>query len=171
MTKLQTLRPLLIGVAGACAVLALGLSKDVRAVAAALVTVTNTSANPVPVTNVDDQILHAFGTRVFPNVRDPVTITVPANKRLVINSITGFNNGNGSAIDLEVGVVSGGAGSALRIPFGAPQSASALRFLLNQNVLLVADPGSTVYFYIDDSDYNDYAGINIDVHGYYASAS
>ncbi|MEP6501800.1 MAG: hypothetical protein ABJD97_00590 [Betaproteobacteria bacterium] len=151
--------------------LALGLSQQVHAVAAALVSVTNTAANPVPVTTVDDRVAHAFGTRVFPSVNLPATLIVPAGKRLIITSISGFNNGNGSASDLEVGVVFGGAGVAQRLPFGAPQSGTALRYLLNENVFLVADPGTTVYFFINDSDPNDFAGINIDVHGYFASAT
>jgi len=171
MTRVQTLRPYLIGAVGACAVLALGLSQQVHAVAAALVSITNTSANPVPVTSVDDRVAHAFGTRVYPNVRAYASLTVPAGKRMIITDVSGFNNGNGSASDLEVGVVSGGASTARRIPFGAPQSATALRYLLNENLFLVADPGTTVYFFINDSDYNDSAGVNIDVHGYYASAS
>ncbi len=171
MTRVQALRPYLIGAAGACAVLALGLSQQVHAVAAALVSVTNTSSNPVPVTTVDDRVAHAFGTRVYPNVRAYASLVVPAGKRLVIDGVSGFNNGNGSASDLEIGVMSGGAGIAQRLPFGAPQSATALRYLLNENVFLVADPGSTVYFFINDADYNDSAGINIDVHGYYVAAS
>jgi hypothetical protein len=171
MTRLQLIRPYLIGAVGACAVLALGLSQEVHAVAAALVSVTNTSANPVPVTSVDDRVAHAFGTRVFPNVNAPAMITVPAGRRLVIESVTGFNNGNGSALDVEVSVTSGGVGTALRVPFGAPQVAGGLRYLLNQNVFLVAEPGTTVYFFINDTDNNDHAGINIDVHGYYASVN
>jgi hypothetical protein len=161
----------LIGVASACAVLALGLSPQVHAVASALVTVVNTSANPVAVASIDDRVAHPFGQRVFPNVRAYATIAVPAGKRLVITGVSGFNNGNGSASDLEVDVVSGGVGNAQRIPFGAAASATALHYLMNENVFLVADPGSTVYFFIDDSNFDDSAGVNIDVHGYYASAS
>jgi hypothetical protein len=171
MTTIKSLRPVLIGVGAACAVLAIGLSPTVHAVNAAYVLVTNTMANPVPVTSVDDRVAHPFGQRVFPNVRSFATLTVPAGKRLVIDSVSGFNNGNGSAMDLEVDIVSDGVGNAQRIPFGAPQSATALRYLSNENVRLVADPGSTVYFFIDDADFNDSAGINIDVHGYYVSAS
>jgi len=171
MTRLQTLRPYLIGVAIACAVFALGLSQPVHAVVAALVSITNTSANPVPVTSVDDRVTNAFGMRVYPNVRNYASFSVPAGKRLVISGISGFNNGNGSVTDVEVFVISNGNGSAQRLPFGAPQSSTALRYLLNENVFLVADPGTTVYFFINDNDFNDSAGINIDVHGYYASAS
>ncbi len=171
MTRVQSFRPYLIGIASACAVLAVGLSSEVHAVASALVTVVNTSANPIPVTHVDDRVTQAVGFRTFPNVRTSSTYVVPAGKRFVITSVSGFNNGNGSASDLEVDVVSNGTGNAQRIPFGAAQSATSLRYLLNENVFLVADPGSTVYFSIDDSDFNDSAGINIDVHGYLAAAS
>ena len=171
MKRVQSIRPYLIGIAGACAVLALGLSREVHAVASALVTVVNTSANPIPVTHVDERVTQAFGFRTFPNVRSSSTVTVPAGKRMVITSVSGFNNGNGSASDLEVDLISSGVGNAQRIAFATSQSASALRYLANENVFLVADPGTTVYFFISDSDFNDSAGINIDVHGYYTSAS
>ena len=171
MTRVHSFRPYLIGAASACAVLALGLSREVHAVASALVTVVNTSANPIPVTHVDDRVAQPFGFRTFPNVRTFSTVAVPAGKRMVITSVTGFNNGNGSASDVEVDLVTNGAGNAQRIAFATPQSASALRYLANENVFLVADPGTTVFFIISDSDFNDSAGINIDVHGYYVSAS
>ncbi len=171
MTSLQTMRPYLIGAAGACAALALGLSQPVHAVAAALVSVTNTSANPVPVASVDERVTRPFGTRIYPNVRAYASITVPADKRLVITNVSGFNNGNGSLSDIEVGVTSAGTGTAQRFPFGAPQSGTALRYVTSQNVFLVADAGSTVYFFANDSDFNDSAGVNIDVKGYYTAAN
>jgi len=171
MTRVQSFRPYLIGIASACAVLAVGLSREVHAVASALVTVVNTSANPIPVTHVDDRVTQPVGFRTYPNVRSYSSYVVPAGKRFVITSLSGFNNGNGSASDLELAVVSNGASNAQRVPFGAPQSATSLRYLLNENVFLVADPGSTVYFFINDSDYNDSAGVNIDVHGYLVAAS
>ena len=171
MTRVQSFRPYLIGIASACAVLAVGLSREVHAVASALVTIVNTSANPVPVAAVDDRVTQAFGFRTFPNVRAFSTVVVPAGKRMVITGISGFNNGNGSASDLEVDLVSSGQGNAHRISFAAPQSSTSLRYLSNSNVFLVADPGTTVYFFISDSDFNDSAGINIDVHGYYVAAS
>jgi hypothetical protein len=170
MTRVQSFRPYLIGIASACVVLAIGLSRPVQAVASALVTVVNTSANPVAVASVDDRVTQAFGFRTFPNVRQYSSVTVPAGKRMVITSITGFAYG-GTETDLEVGVVTNGTGNAQRVPFAAPQSATALHYLSDENMFVVADPGSTVYFFIDDSDYNDGAGINIDVHGYYTSAS
>jgi hypothetical protein len=171
MTKLQTMRPYLAGAVGACAVLALGLSQQVHAVAAALVSVTNTSANPVPVSSVDERVTRAFGTRTFPNARQYSSFTVPADKRLVITSVTGFNNGNGSLSDIEVSVTSGGTGMAQRFAFGAQQSVNALRYLQNENTFLVADAGSTVYFFANDADLNDSAGVNVDVKGYYTAAN
>ena len=171
MKRVSSVRPILIGVASACAVLAIGLSRPVQAVASALVTVVNTSANPVPVTSVDDRTAQAFGQRVFPSVHGTASIVVPAGKRLVITGVTGFNNGNGSISDLEVDLFSSGQINATRIPFGTTASTTFLRFLQNYNVYMVADPGTTVYFFIDDSDPNDFAGVNIDVHGYWTSAS
>ena len=141
-----------------------------QAVASALVTVTNTSANPVPVAGIDDRTAQAFGTRLFPSVRNYATIAVPAGKRLVITGVTGFNNGNGSIGDLEVDMTSNGMGNATRIPFNPTASTNFLRFLQNYNVFMVADPGSTVYLFIDDADINDTAGVNIDLHGYWTSA-
>ncbi len=168
--RAPSLRPVLIGIASACAVLALGLSREVHAVASALVTVVNTGANPVPVSSVDDRAAHAYGQRVFPSVHGTASIVVPADKRLVITEVTGFNNGDGSISDLEVDLISGGQVNATRIPFGTTASSTFLRFLQNYNVTMVADPGTTVYFFIDDANPSDFAGVNIDVHGYWAPA-
>ena len=137
--------------------------------AAALVSVTNTFSNPVPTRASDNPAFQAWGARVFPNVRAYASLVVPAGKYLVMNDITGFHNGT-TAIDLEVVVQSNGVGSAKRIPFDNT-STNGLRFLRVGPSFIVADPGSTVYFFIDDADYNDSAGINIDVHGYYVAAN
>jgi len=153
-------------IALASVVVLLGLTREVQAVAAAWVTVTNTTANPVAVTPVDNAVLNPFGQRVFPNVRQPDTITVPAGKKLVITGVSGFNNSNGSAYALEIGVTSNGQSSALAIPFNTTPS-GYWRYLSTQPVFMVADPGTTVNFFIDDSDHNDFAGVNIDVRGYY----
>jgi hypothetical protein len=156
-----------IGAAGATLVGGMFLSADVRAVAAALVNVTNTAANPVPTRSTD--ILNVFATRVFPNARAPATFAVPAGKYLVITSVTGFNNG-GLASDLEVEAVANGAGYATRLPFHRPQS-NGIWYLENfANGQLVADPGSTVYFFINGPT-SDFSGINIDVRGYYVPAT
>lgn len=171
MKRVQSLRPYLIGIASACAVLAVGLSREVHAVASALVTVVNTSANPVPVAAVDDRVAHPFGTRVFPSVRNYAQIAVPADKRLVITGVSGFNNGNGSVADLEIDAVSSGEGNATRIAFGSAVGPTFLRYLPATPINMVGDPGTTVYFFIGDSDANDTAGINIDVHGYWAAAN
>ena len=171
MKRVQSFRPVLIGIASACAVLAIGLSRPVQAVASALVTVTNTSANPVPVSPIEDRTSQAFGQRVFPSVHNYAMIAVPAGKRLVITGVTGFNNGDGSISDLEVDATTNGQGNATRIPFQTTASSTFLRFLQNYNVYMVADPGSTVYVFIDDSNQNDFAGVNIDIHGYWVNAS
>jgi len=169
MTRLQTMRPYLIGATCVCAVVALGLSQQAHAIAAAFVSVTNTSANPVPITAVDERVTRAYGTRVFPDVRAYKSITVPADKRLIITSVTGFNNGNGSLSDIEVVVTANGTGMAQRFPFGGPQSSTSIRYLQSQSAFLVADAGSTVYFFANDSDFNDSAGVNVDVKGYYTA--
>jgi len=171
MTRVQSFRPYLIGIASACAVLAIGLSRPVHAVASALVTVVNTASNPVPVSPIEDRTTQAFGQRVFPSVHNYASIAVPAGKRLVITGVTGFNNGDGSISDLEVDMTSNGQGNATRIPFQTTASSTFLRFLQNYNVFMVADPGSTVYVFIDDSNANDFAGVNIDLHGYWTSAN
>ena len=168
--RVQSLRPVLIGVASACAVLALGLSREVHAVASALVTVVNTSANPVPVASIDDRAAHPFGTRVFPSVSNYATIVVPADKRLVLTGVSGFNNGNGSVADLEIDAVSNGQSNATRIAFGTAVGPTFLRYLPSTQLSMVADPGTTVYFFIGDSNSSDTAGVNIDVHGYWAPA-
>ena len=168
---LRPLGPLVIGVASACAVLALGLFPAVHAVSAALVTVVSTSANPVAVASVDPRVAQSFNTRVYPSVYSSDTITVPAGKKLVITGVTGYNNGNGTLSDIEVDVRSNGVGTAQRIPFVTPQSPSALRFLAAYEVFMVADAGSTIYLFADDSNPQDFAGVNIDVRGYYVPAN
>jgi len=163
MSKLQVLRPYLLGALGLAPVIAI-VSPEVRSAAAALVLVTNTSANPVPTKAADNAAFTAWGTRLFPNVRNYASFTVPAGKYLVINDISGFNNGT-TAQDMTIYVTSNGASLAKAIPF--TQQSRGLWYLDNSPVFLVADPGSTVYATINDSNLNDGAGINIDIHGYY----
>lgn len=168
MPQLRSFKPLMIGVASAGAVLALGLTPAVHAVTSALVTVVNTAANPVAVASVDPRVAQPFAARVYPNVYSYDSIDVPAGKKLVITSVTGFNNGNGSISDVEIGAAGSGA---QRIPFMAPSTPTSLRYLASQNVFLVADAGSTVYLAVSDSNPADYAGVNIDVRGYYVPAN
>ncbi|HTS21042.1 MAG TPA: hypothetical protein VMN79_04440 [Casimicrobiaceae bacterium] len=166
MSKLRAIRPYVMGALGFAAVIAI-VSPDARSAAAALVFVTNTSANPVPTKAADNPALSAWGVRVYPNVRAPVLFTVPAGKYLVINDVSGFTNGS-TAYDVEIGVTTNGGGSGKLIPFG-PRGIGGWAYLVNTNTFLVADPGSTVAILIEDTDFNDGAGINVDLHGYYVS--
>jgi len=151
------------------ATLLLGLAapRQVQA-AAALVSVTNTAANPVPTKAADNPALNSFGTRLYPNVRDYASFIVPAGKYLVIDSVSGFITGSNTALDVTLFATTAGTGVARIIPFrvGGP-----IQYLENANVRLVADPGSTVIVFVTDSNYNDSGGVNIDIYGYYVNAN
>lgn len=157
----MSIRQVALGAAGATLALGLFMSNDVRAVAAALVNVTNTSANPVPTRSTD--ILNNFSTRVFPSYSNPGRIVVPAGKYLVITSVRGFNNG-GIASSLEMDATANGAVSASRFPFRA--GIRNMWYLDDVSTQTIAEPGSTIYFFLDTSS-TDFAGFNIDVAGYY----
>ena len=150
---------------GACLVLGVLSSHEARAVAAALVNITNTAANPVPTRETDR--FNGWGARVNPNPRTAANVVVPAGKRLVVTSITGFNNG-GLSTDLAVDVTYNGNRVEQRIPFHRPQ-ANGIWYLESAHVELIADPGSTVSFFITGPS-TDTAGFNIDVRGYYVDA-
>lgn len=171
MPQLRPLKPLVIVVASACAVLALGMTPAVHAVTSALVTVVNTSANPVQVASQDPRVAEPFATRVYPYVRQSAAIAVPAGKKLVITSVTGFAYGSSTLEDIEVAVSSNGVVGAQRIPFIVAQSGNGIRYLASQQTFLVADAGTTVFLTAGDGDYNDSAGVNVDVHGYYVAAN
>ena len=88
MGCLTRIRPIVVGAASACAVLALFFSPDVRAVASALVTITNTASNPALTKAADNPALNAFGTRMFPSASTYASFTVPPGKYLVIDSVS-----------------------------------------------------------------------------------
>lgn len=163
-------RPVLLGAIGALAVLSLGLSANVRGAAAALVQVTNGAANPVMTKAVDDPARTAFGTRVFPNVRSAASIQVPPNKYLVIDTVIGFTNGS-TVTDVEIGAQTAGTGTGTLIPFALSARPGSWLFTVPTPVRIVADPGSTVYISVEDSNFNDSAGINVDLKGYYVDAT
>ncbi|CAM3882470.1 hypothetical protein [Roseateles saccharophilus] len=170
MNRPQSYRPFLLGALGACLVLGFGLSRDVRGAAAALVQVTNTALNPVITKAADNPARSAFATRVFPTVRSASSFVVPAGKYLVINSVTGFNNGT-TAYAIAVDTSSGGTYGEQQIPFAIATRPGSWTYLQGVPVNIVADPGTTVYISVGDSDFNDSAGVNVDVRGYYVDAS
>src|SRR5690349_8254681 len=107
-------RPFVLGVACTAVVGTLVLSGEVRAVAAALVQVVNTMANPVPSRAADNPAFSAWGQRIFP-AASGTTITVPADKYLVIDSATGFTN-SPSIYHYGISFTNKGVGQAKLLP-------------------------------------------------------
>ncbi len=167
MSTLRNFRPYFLGAFG-MAVMAMIISPEVRSAAAALVSVTNTFTNPVPTRGADNPAFQGFGTRLFPSARNISTIVVPAGKYLVLTDISGFHNGT-TAYGVSIDVQSSGQIQEQKFPFD--NFTYGLRYLRDGHTFLVADPGSTVYVYVDDLNDNDTAGINVDLHGYYVSAN
>jgi hypothetical protein len=159
-------RPLLLGALGASLVLGLALSRDVRGAAAALVQVTNTALSPVITKAADNPARSAFAMRLFPSVRAASTFTVPAGKYMVITSVTGFNNGT-SAYAIAIDASTGGSYGEQQVPFALEKRPGSWTYLQAVPVHRVADPGTVVYVSVEDSDFNDSAGINVDITGYY----
>jgi hypothetical protein len=141
--------------------------KAAHAVIATLVQVSNTAANPVPTVATDNPASQPFQTRVFPSANQFVSFQVPAGKRLVITDIQAFAFGNSSTLtDLELFSSTQGGSAGLLLPFGTNRN--GLLFAGRQ-VTVFADPGTTVFVGVDDTNSQDNAGINVDIHGYYVN--
>ncbi|HEY3783077.1 MAG TPA: hypothetical protein VGL56_18520 [Fimbriimonadaceae bacterium] len=177
------------------ALLAFGGSSSVKVAAQSRqpVLVTNTSQQPVPVqvygtsavqaqqtgtwnVNVTDvvpnkdinNIAHdPFATRVYPTVQQTVSFTVPAHKRLVINQFSGYDLSSGNVLDYVIYTTTNGAGGALVIPVTTHNGGYGYAI---QPICLIADPGTTVSVAVDDSNSQDPAGVNVDIHGYYVDS-
>jgi hypothetical protein len=160
-------RPWILAALGASVVFGLALSPQARAVASALVTITNTAANPVPTRNVDNRAQNAFATRLYPNASADASFTVPAGKYLVIDSVSAFVYGSTTVVDLGVYTTTNGIGAGALMPFAINNH--GVNFA-SANFNLVADPGTTVTVLVDDTNYADSAGMNVDIRGYFVPA-
>ncbi len=85
MKRLGRISLMTLSVIGLSLILGVATSRSVRAAVSALVTVANTSANPVPTQGVDAK--NAFQTS-FNLQLNPQAITIPAGQRLVVDFIT-----------------------------------------------------------------------------------
>jgi hypothetical protein len=143
MKRIGRIALLTLSILGVSFILTLATSHKVRAAVSALVTVSNTSANPVPTQSVDAE--NAFQTS-FTLGFDNVPITIPSGKRLVIDfvEVNGFAQPTAGPVQPDIifySTLTGGgsasyylqpAPSAVNIP-GEPQ------FYLAQPVKIYAD--------------------------------
>jgi hypothetical protein len=113
MKRIGRIALLTLSILGVSFVLTLATSHKVRAAVSALVTVSNTSANPVPTQSVDAE--NAFQTSVTLGF-DNVPITIPSGKRLVVDfvEIDGIAQSAGGPIQPDIMFYSSlnGGGSA-----------------------------------------------------------
>ena len=132
----------------------------------------HTAGGPVPVTvantitnhDLDNAARQPFGIRVFPSSSSAATFVVPAGKRLVIQQISAFSNGSTTVEDVAVYTTISGTGTALIVPFTVNNHGIVYA---TQSVTDYADAGTLVQVIIDDTNPNDMAGLNVDIHGYY----
>jgi len=129
-----------LGIVGLSLVLGALTSREVRAAVSALVTVSNTIANPVPV---DTGAKNAFQTSVSLGL-SPQGITIPAGQRLVVEFITisgvAFSNSGPiqPSIILQSSLTGGGSASYYLEPGPSPVN------IPGANQLYLAQP-TTIY--------------------------
>jgi hypothetical protein len=122
---------LTLSIIGLSLILGIATSHEVRAAVTALVTVANTSANPVPAQSVDAknayQVRVVVGMDLLGNFRPPQVLTIPAGQRLVVDFVTahGFAPPPAGAavqpeIILESSLNGGGQVSYLLLPAPTP---------------------------------------------------
>lgn len=87
MKRFGRISILTLSIVGLSLILGIATSHTVRAAVSALVTVSNTSANPVPVESVDAK--NAFQTQLLVTFgEDPQQVTIPVGQRLVVDFVT-----------------------------------------------------------------------------------
>jgi len=101
MKRIGRIALLTLSILGFSFVLTLATSHKVRAAVSALVTVSNTAANPVPTQSMDAQT--AFQTN-FTLGFDDVPVTIPAGQRLVIDfvAVNGVAQSNSGPIQPSI---------------------------------------------------------------------
>jgi hypothetical protein len=113
MKRIARISVLTFSMIGLCLVLAIATSRNVRAAVSALVTVSNTTANPVPTQSMEDK--NAFQVDINLGLSSQV-ITIPAGQRLVVDfvSISGIADSLSGAIQPSIILAStlNGGGSA-----------------------------------------------------------
>jgi hypothetical protein len=87
MKRLGRISILTLSVIGLSLILGIATSHTVRAAVSALVTVTNTPANPVPIQSVADK--NAFQVQYTVSfAEDPQQVAIPTGQRLVVDFVT-----------------------------------------------------------------------------------
>jgi hypothetical protein len=132
---------LTLSIVGLSLILGIATSHTVRAAVSALVTVTNTSANPVPTQDVDAK--NAFQTQLTVTFGEaPQQISIPSGQRLVVDFVTinGDLFGDGSTqpvIVFSSALTGGGSAGYYLTPVATVSGLSQLT--LAQPVKIYAD--------------------------------
>lgn len=137
MKRLGRIAVLAITAAGLGLVLTVASSREMRAAAAELmITVANTTANPVPTEAVNTPATQPFGWVAT----GQATLVVPAGKRLVITDVSGISNPLFYA-NLLISATAGGTETGVVLPFSAGLAGDSY---LGRTVHMYADPSTTV---------------------------
>jgi hypothetical protein len=138
MKRFGRISVLTLSIVGLSLILGIATSRNVRAAVSALVTVSNTLANPVPTQSVDAQnAFQADVTITWPNAQ---SITIPAGQRLVVDfvAIHGVANSLSGAIQpsiiLESSLTGGGSANYYLQPGPSPVN------IPGENQLYLAQP-------------------------------
>jgi hypothetical protein len=124
--------------------LTLSAPKAVHAVVAALVQVTNTTANPVPVVSTDNPALQPFGTLLFADSPPNFSFTVPPGKTLVMEEFgVGCGVVSGTFYQTYFTLTVNNSTVSTSYNF-VPTALNGQELILAQAVHIYADPGSTV---------------------------
>ena len=149
MKRLGRITILTLSIVGLSLILGIATSHTVRAAVSALVTVSNTSANPVPNRDQDNPAQQPFQTTAavaVPAVGYIFNVplySVPAGKRAVIEHLSGFGNCNPTP---NVGFVTlntlvGGQDGQF---YGGMQSVGDCNWIVNLPLRAYADPGTEI---------------------------
>jgi hypothetical protein len=141
-------------------ILTLLAPKALHAVVATLVQVVNTTANPVPNTDVNAPGEEAFQTQIcsaagtgYACSSDPDNFVVPAStldgagvKRLVLTTVTGYCNRNSSTdvLEAQITVFAGGTSINYFSPFQPNPTDPGFDLRIMGPAPLYADPGSSI---------------------------
>jgi len=147
--------------------------KTTRGIAAALVQVMNTSANPVPNQDVDNPgraTIESVFVGVFNNLGSEnllgfSSFTVPAGQRFVIDQVDGSCSGS-IRPGAQLLLTEAGQSRTYYLVL-TPQGTSSYAF--NQSVHYVADPGSGIGFSASTSDTTEQSNCAINVSGHLIS--
>jgi hypothetical protein len=123
-------------------------------------------ASVVPIKDINNIAHDPFCITLSPTVSDGDTFTVPANKRLVIDQFSAFDNGHTVESYIIYSQSNGINGRAV-IPVTV--HASDYEYA-NQPVCIIADAGSNVDVSVIDTNSSDTSDINVDIHGYYVDS-